>query len=274
MGIQRGKIGFVLLVVLVGGLCGGGEAGANDANNWGCLQIDVRFEGKQLNNSAYIVKHDLYYPGATDGIDPPQGSTQYDTELLLFKQNRSGGFVDVENKKLDQEVSANSSRTGKHVKGFYKGNIQAGSEPNIIVELSWLWAEPYIGKFGDMPLILTKEDSEGNNIDANGYRGDIRAEMDFSGVPDFASIPLGKAPAGTYTENGPYFLHLRVDFDKPLGDLDNDYVVNFKDYAILAERWREEERSIADISGANDIPDNVVDYFDLREVASGWLEEE
>lgn len=265
--MRRGKTSFFLIVLLVGAFFGGraAEGDANDANNWGYLNIDIRLEGKALNSSMAIVKDDFYKPGASDGID------QYDIEQTLFMPNRSGGFVDIENKKLTDEVSANSSRTAKHVKGYYKGNIKAGSEPNIIVELSWLWAEPTEGRFGDMPLIATKEDSEGNNIINGGYRGDIRAEMDYSG-PDFASINFGKIPAGDYTENGPYFLHLRVDFDKPLADLDNDYAVNFKDYAILAERWKEEKRSIADISGPNDIPDRILDYYDLAIIARVWLE--
>lgn len=255
------------MVFLYAAIFGGADvkADGNDANNWGYLNIDIRLEGKALNSSMAIVKDDLYKPGASDGID------QYDIEQTLFMPNRSGGFVDIENKKITDEVSPNSSRTAKHVKGYYNGTIKAGSEPNIIVELSWLWAEPNVGRFGDMPLIATKEDANGNNIDANGYRGDIRAEMDYSG-PDFASINFGKVPAGSYTEDGPYFLHLRVDFDKPLADLDNDYVVNFKDYAILAERWKEEERSIADISGPNDVPDMKVDNYDLAIIARDWLE--
>ena len=255
------------MILLVAAVFGGAtsKADANDANNWGYLRIDVKLEGKGLNHSLHITKDDEYYLGALDGIDG------YDIEQTLFRSNRSGGFSDVENKKLMDDFRSNSSRTAAHVKGFYKGNVQAGSEPNIIVELSWLWAEPNIGRFGDMPLILTKEDSDGKNIEDGGYRGDIRAEMDYSG-PDFASIDFGKIPAGSYTESGPYFLHLRVDFDKPLADLDNDYVVIFKDYAILAERWKEKERSIADISGPNDVPDMKVDNYDLAIIARDWLE--
>ena len=262
--IQRGKISFVLSVLLVASFFGGGVAQANDANNWGYLKIDVRLEGKQLNNSCGIVKDDLYYPNASDGLD------QYDNETILFDPDESGGFVDIENKKITSEFSQNSSRTAKHVKGFYNGTIASGSEPNIIVELSWEYAEPTEGRFGDMPLIATKETPDGNNIEEGGYRGDIRAEMDYSG-PDFASIDFGELPAGTYTPDTP-FLHLRVDFDKPLGDLDNDNVVNLKDYAIIAKRWREEERSIADISGPNDVPDRTVDYYDLGELVGSWLE--
>ncbi len=262
--MRRGKTSFFLLVLLVASFFGGGVAQANDANNWGALKIDIRLEGKQLNHSLYIVKDDLYKPGASDGID------SWDTEQTLFLQDRSGAFSDVENKKLRTDTRANASRTAAHVKGFHNGTIAPGSEPNIIVELSWQYAEPDVGRFGDMPLIATKEDSNGNNIENGGYRGDIRAEMDYSG-PDFASIDFGELPAGTYTPDTP-FIHLRVDFDKPLGDLDNDNVVNLKDYAIIAKRWRKEERSIADISGRNDVPDRTVDYYDLGELVGSWLE--
>jgi len=242
-------------------------ADVNDANNWGYLQIDVRLESKGLNRSVYIVKDDLCYPGALDGID------QYDTEETIFLPNRSGGFSDVENKKIIDDTRQNSSRTAVHIKGYYKGTIKAGSEPNIIVELSWDSPEHNVGRFGDMPLIATKEDADGNNIEVNGYRGDIRAEMDYSG-PDFASIDFGKIPAGDYTENGPYFLHLRVDFEKLIADLDstqNPSGVNLKDYAIGAKYYGQEGRSIADISGPNDIPDMIVDMYDLAKIAEQWL---
>lgn len=269
MKMQRGKIILITLAVLAVAELLGREAKAdvNDANNWGYLKIDVRLEGKQLNHSLGITKDDEFYPGALDGIDG------YDIEQVLFWQNRSGAFSDVENKKLMDDFRSNSSRTSAHVKGFYKGNIKAGSEPNIIVELSWLWAEPTVGRFGDMPLIATKEDADGNNIENNGYRGDIRAEMDYSG-PDFASIDFGKIPAGNYTENGPYFLHLRVDFEKLIADLNGDNIVNFKDYAIAAKYYNQEGKCIADITGPDGIPDMIVDYLDLSEIAGNWLKEE
>lgn len=260
------KAAIPIAYLVLDSLGGGGVVLADDANNWGCLQIDVRLEGKGLNNSAYIVKHDLYYPGATDGLD-----SGYDTEQTLFFQNMSGGFVYLENKKLNQEISANSSRTAKHVKGYYKGKIKAGSEPNIIVELTWLYAEPNVGRFGDMPLIATKETPDGNNIENGGYRGDIRAEMDYSG-PDFASIPFGKLPAGSYTPDTP-FLHLRIDFEKLIADLDNKNpsTVNFKDYVIGTKYYGEEGRYLADISGPDGVPDFIVDIYDIAKIAEQWL---
>jgi len=254
-----------IVVILFCTLLFGGVAKANDdANNWGCLNIVVKLEGKDISYSLGIVKHDLFYPGATDGID------DHDTIGTLFHSGMSGAFVDIEGNKVVTEYSANSSRTAKHVKGFYNGTIASENEPNIIVELSWLWAEPDVGRFGDMPLIATKEDSNGNNIENDGYRGDIRAEMAYSG-PDFASIDFGKLPAETYTPDTP-FLHLRIDFEKPLADLNNDNVVNLKDYAVLAKRWREEGKCIADITGPDGVPDMVVDYYDLAIIAKDWLE--
>ena len=240
-------------------------AQANDANNWGYFKIDVRLEGKELNSTMGIMKDDFYKPGALDGID------QYDIEQTLFLPNRSGGFVDIENKKITSEFSANASRTAKHVKGYFNGVIEPENEPNITVELSWLYADPTIGRFGDMPLIATKETIDGNNIEDGGYRGDIRAEMDYSG-PDFASIDFGQLPAGTYTPDTP-FLHLRVDFEKPLADLDNDYIANIEDFLILAKYWLYEGRCIADITGADEIPDGTVDFYDFAAFYEDWLKE-
>ena len=263
-GIDKGVAGAAVLAIP---FFLAGEAKANGDPNWGYLQIDVRLEGKNLNNSVYIVKDDLYYPGATDGLDPG-----YDTEQTLFLSNMSGAYVLIEGKKLNQEVSANSSRTGKHVKGFHNGEIPLGQEPNITVELSWLDPEPDEGRFGDMPLIATKETADGNNIENGGYRGDIRAEMDYSG-PDFASIPFGKLPAGTYTPDTP-FLHLRVDFEKLIANLnstDNPSSVNLKDYVIGAKYWMQGGPCIADISGPDGVPDFIVDMYDIAKIAEQWL---
>ena len=258
------KLSLVIFILLgVSSPFGGTAKAADDANNWGYLKIDVRLEGKNLNRSLYIVKDDFVYLGTSDNLD------YKDIEQTLFTPNRSGGFVDIENKKITSEYSPNSSRTAKHVKGYYEGTIVPGSEPNIIVELSWLDAEPNKGRFGDMPLILTKETPDGNNL-PYGYRGDIRAEMDYSG-PDFASIPFGKLPAGTYTPDTP-FLHLRVDFEKLIADLDGHDVVNLKDYAIMAKYWMHEGSCIADISGPDGIPDMIVDTYDLARMAGDWLQ--
>ena len=242
-------------------------AKADESANWGYLKIDIRLEGKQLNSSMAIVKDDLYKPDANDFID------SWDTEQTLFDSNKSGGYVLVSNKKLSQEVSANSSRTGKHIKGYFKGTIAEGSEPNMVAELTWLYAEPTEGRFGDMSLILTKEDSDSNNIVVDGYRGDLRAEMANSGVTDFASIPLGKAPVGTYTENAPYVMQLRLDFEKLIADLDKNNKVDFKDYAILVNQFGKAGPNLADITGLDGIPDGVVDYYDLKEFFNQWLAE-
>ena len=94
-----------------------------------------------MSYSLDMVKHDLHYPGASDGLD------QYDTEGTFFDPGLPATFVDIEGKKIVGECSPNSSRTAKHVKGIYNGTITPGSEPNIIVELSWLWAEPNVGRF-------------------------------------------------------------------------------------------------------------------------------
>ena len=252
-----------IVMILFCALLFGGVAQANDANNWGYLKIDVRLEGKEMGNSVGITKDDSCYPDTNDLIDT------HDIEEVLFWSDRSGGYSLVAGKKLGDDFRQNSSRTPVHVKGYFNGTIASENEPNITVELSWLWAEEDVGRFGDMPLISTKEDANGNNIENDGYRGHIRAEMAYSG-PDFASINFGKLPAGTYTPDTP-FLHLRLDFDKPLADLNNDNEVNLKDYAFLAKRWREEGRCIADISGPNDVPDMVVDYYDLAIIARDWL---
>ncbi len=132
---------LLILVALVAPFVLVGEAQANDANNWGVLQVDIKLEGKQLNRSMGIVKWDFYYPGNTDGF----GGN--DIEEAIFLPDMSGGFADIEGHKVTSEYSANSSRTAKHVKGYFKGTIAPGSEPNIVAELTWLFAESTVGRF-------------------------------------------------------------------------------------------------------------------------------
>ena len=62
-----------------------------------------------------------------------------------------------------------------------------------------------------------------------------------------------------------------MDFEKLIADLDGDNTVNFKDFAIMANCWGDEDRRIADVSGPNGIPDCKVAYHDSAIVSRDWL---
>jgi len=140
----------------------------------------------------------------------------------------------------------------------YKGKITQGNEPNNWLEFEFPWGEGY--KFGNRPMTLQQEDANGVNL-SNGLRCDVRAGE---------RIDLGKLPAGDYNPNTPY-IHLRLDFDKLLADLDGRGIVNLKDYAILAKYWGKEGRCIADISGPNGLPDRAVNVWDLMAFTEEYL---
>jgi hypothetical protein len=263
--MKLGKISLFALVLLSATFFGGAKAKANGDPNWGYLTFRTKLSstGDQTNRALTVVKDDELYSGATDGFD-----LGIDIEESVYLPGLPGNVSDVDGRNCYWDVTQNSSRTARRIKGFYNGTIEPGSEPNIIVEFSWDY--PGEGEFGTIPLSVTQEDSDGNNIE-NGYRGDARAEIDYgSGV---ASINFGKLPAGSYTENTP-FLHLRIDFEKLLADLNNDNEVNLKDYAIAANYWKKEGMHISDISGPNDVPDKKVDYWDLSAFCGDYLKEE
>lgn len=245
---------MILFFVL---LSGGVDAKAEP--NEGLMILESFVNHSPSNNECIV---ELLSPNNWPGVS--EGWDGYDISANECEPNRSsthsligGGRAWTNAKPID----CNNFR----IEVIYNGTITEGNEPNIVLEFSLPYPS-YI--FGNRSMILTQEDANGVNIET-GYRGDARAEIDYGG--GLASIDFGKLPAGTYTPDTP-FLHLRLDFDKPLGDLNNDNEVNLKDYAVFANRWREEGRCIADISGPNNVPDMVVDYYDLAIIAKDWLE--
>jgi hypothetical protein len=67
---------------------------------------------------------------------------------------------------------------------------------------------------------------------------------------------------GGQTDSGAAFIFLLL-----IADLNQDGIVNFEDFAILASQWfREPGEPSADISGA----DNYVDWLDLRALTEQW----
>ena len=253
--MRRGKISFVLLIALVAITFGGTDA---NADNSGVLDVNSILNSNPSVDTIRIVKllgySEAFVPGEDHASSP-----------IMSGMHNVSSYVDGYDACFDARPA--DTNNPFHFRFYYNGNINGGEEPNISVEFSFPYDPNYI--FGNRKMIFQQEDTNGIN-DSNGYRGDARAEI-AAGDANVARIGFGKLPAGTYSPSTP-FLHLRLDFDKPLGDLDNDNVVNFKDYAILAERWREEERSIADISGPNDVPDMKVENYDLAIIARDWLE--
>lgn len=64
-------------------------------------------------------------------------------------------------------------------------------------------------------------------------------------------------------------------YNTNVSNFNNDDIVNFLDYAILANHYGKGEGNyLADISGPSGISDGVVDEHDLREFTDNWLAEE
>ncbi len=245
-------------------LFGGADVNANDPNS-GVIDLDALLNSTNGVDTA----RGVHYPGYNDIFVP--GEDHRSTPLYLEGDHNLSLKVDG----VDTCYDAKSVNTNMpfNMAVYYNGAIAEGEEPNLVLEFSFpYYSDYYI--FGNRDMIFQQEDSDGIPNTNGGFRGDARALEAYGG--GLGKIDFGKVPAGTYEPNTP-ILNLRLDFDKLLADLNNDNVVNLKDYAVMADYWMHEGRCIADISGPdgipdiNGIPDMIVDTYDLAVLMNQWL---
>ncbi|MCX5632459.1 MAG: hypothetical protein NTW93_02095 [Phycisphaerae bacterium] len=114
-------------------------------------------------------------------------------------------------------------------------------------------------------------------IDANDLFGKTLTMYD-KAIPDvkytllmdgaYHNISLPNLTHGT----GEY-AHWRLG-TRILCDLNEDGIVNFKDFSILALDWGNAQgQYVGDISGPNEIPDGYVDYYDLSTFHDDYLKD-
>jgi len=233
-------------------LFGGEKARADNSGN-------IKIWNTSDSTEGYV--NGVHYPGYSEEPDD-SGDRDKEFELNGLSNRCFEAYLDVNGTRLWDDYRPVDSNVPFRLKLVYKGNVTQGNEPDNWLEFEFPWGESY--KFGNRPMTLQQEDANGVDL-SNGLRCDVRAIVDNGG-----EIDLGKLPAGDYTPDTPY-IHLRLDFDKLLADLDGRGIVNLKDYAILAKYWGKEGRSIADISGPNGVPDMKVDVYDLAKMAEQWL---
>lgn len=82
-----------------------------------------------------------------------------------------------------------------------------------------------------------------------------------------ATLPPGLASDGTVEASN--HLPVFMAFDLPVADLNEDHIVNFVDFALLAGRWQ--ETGCGDCGGADLTGDAAIDWEDMRELAVSWL---
>ena len=96
---------------------------------------------------------------------------------------------------------------------------------------------------------------------------DVRSVIDNGG--DLSLKDLGP---GTYNVNTPYGIGRLEIGTRLLSDLNDNGIVNFQDFAMLANDWMKNEGGlVGDISDSNGLPDGKVDYHDLSRMAEDWL---
>lgn len=144
-------------------------------------------------------------------------------------------------------------------------------------------AHPIITSGWDFDLAVKGSVTNINNslwykvIDANGLVGKTITMYDkaepntqYTLIVDsnYHNIPL---PSLTFA-NGEY-AHWRLGI-RLLCDWNEDGIVNFKDFSILALDWGNAQgQYVGDISGPNEIPDGYVDYYDLSAFHDDYLKD-
>lgn len=113
-------------------------------------------------------------------------------------------------------------------------------------------------------------DPNENPNDPNNYTisflADIRDANDKQGGTGTATIPLADLN-GTYGSQVPY-MYTQLRFNTFSGDFNLDGKVDLKDYAYWANC-----DPIADITGANGLPDRNVDFYDLSLFTRDYLKD-
>jgi hypothetical protein len=149
---------------------------------------------------------------------------------------------------------------------FYSfADIAVDSENKL--EVSWNYShtpEP-TEPFGDRTAILKSDKF------LYGYAVDIKRLLHDAGLIS-KEIPLGIIESNFQGLPSAFFnLYIGT---KILADLNDDGKVNIEDYAILARDWgKTQGKYYGDISGLNGIPDGYVNFYDLADFVSVWLEQ-
>jgi hypothetical protein len=176
-----------------------------------------------------------------------------------------GGFVysEVGGKKCLYDYRPCDSVTPFQLKLFFCGAIDETENR--------LWINFYVDEsgdtFDDKRIIL-----ESDRL-LYGFTVDVRRVIEIGCPYGGGIIQLKNVPAGSHHITRPYgsaVLHIGT---RSLSDLDGDGICGFTDFSCMANDWLAPQGKYpGDISGEDGIPDGFVNFYDLREIAYGWLD--
>jgi hypothetical protein len=172
---------------------------------------------------------------------------------------------DITTHKLKEDYRLTSSDTPFNLGLVYNGTVSTPTVNHLKVSMTqggdW--------EFGSRPITLEEDNGQGNDL--------RRAISNGAGGVGIGEIPLDNLPADTYTTSTPYATP-EVHFG-PTADFDNNGLVDWVDATIMSSNWLNREGVTpaspgylrGDITGANGLPDgivNLLDYAELKRQAS------
>lgn len=246
--VKGRKLGLVgLVTVAIAKILGGGA----DANAIDTLKVYNSKEGS-LGGQVTLMQKE----GAIDGYkyDTPDSDRIKDINETPIGSSELGSVVDTY--LLRNDSKALGSTTPFNLLLFYNGTLTDSIS-------NWITFEFGADHFGSQEIILDSDNLK------YGKRVNVRnAIANNSGV-----VEMNDLPAGTYVTSVPYASGKLTIGTEPLAELNNDDIVDFKDYAILTQNWMAPQGKYAgDISGPNGIPDGYVNMYDLEAFCDDWMQ--
>ncbi len=270
---NKSKIGIMLASAI---FAGSNNCFANE-EIFGKLKIKNHVYNNDFTRRSHNTTH---YNGASEELDGMDGFYYNIYPLETKITSRIPGYendiyVDVRPLEslspIDLELSL-VSRSGSDI------TFLENTANDLWCSLPLVNRPPYFADFGNKPITFWEKsiiDPNENPNDSNNYTlsfvADLREAISKSDFFTELDGRTAKVPRpdfdGTYKSGVPY-MYAQTRFDSFPGDFDFDGKVNLKDYAFWAN-----SDPIADITGANGLPDGEVDALDLALFTRDWLKD-
>ena len=266
---------YTIIVLGAAGLINLLSGGANLAKadpNTGYMIIVNYLDGINVSNRLSIGH---LSDSVTDGYDPG-----FDTSFLYPMPWECGLYSDISDidpnhPKLAWDYRLPSSKKDFLIQLVYNGTLGSPKENHLNFEL---YPDPN-WQFGNKPMIF-----DSNRL-PYGPVVDMRKAIALAPNPNDVNIPLIDVPAGTYSHSTPYGSGTLSIGTRLLADLNNDKTVNFVDFALFANDWKNHSKEnpktkcIGNLSGQYGIPDGndkgkaIVNEIDLGAFCEQWLDD-
>jgi len=246
---KNAKIG-----VMLGSLAFGSVVYGSASPGYSTLKNCLNSEYRHVN----INRDDGNFFGAKDGID------DYDKWAIGQPSGFPNCYSDINDNgtvyHLWSDYRAEDSNIPYDIKLSFNGTLTE-NKPNWL-EFEFSCGEDY--EFADKPITFQSDRLPyGDVVDVR------RAIAQNNGRVDLIDVP-----AGPYNQWVPYGSG-RLDIgSRILSDLNDNGIVNFEDFALLANDWMKTQgQYIGDICGPNGIPDGYVNGYDLSAFGDDWLKD-